>query len=244
LLIKFLYLIILVIAAVLISQPGRLDAEFYEYVDDNDVKNFTDDESLIPAGQTQKAKVHKEKYDHLKEEQRQRLIQKEEQEIEQINQRIRKDLETYRKKEALEKQKQEEMARQKRLAALKTPVEIRANKILVPVTINYAGQQTTVTLLLDTGASITTVNQFVAEQLNITGGEKSAAVVAGGGILRTKRVSVQKISVGPKSISPHQIMVFEELKASRGYQGLLGQDFLKQFRYTIDYAEEIIHWLE
>jgi predicted aspartyl protease len=232
------------LSAALLLLPPTLRGEFYEYIDKNGVKIFTDDSSLIPDIQQDKTKIHKERYDHLDEEQKNELILHEQEEIDKQKKKTRASLEKFEQQEKIERQQQEDIKRQKYLEALNTPITISQNKILVPVTIGYANREITRVLLLDTGASITSVNQSVAEQLNINTGKSSAVMVAGGGILKTKLVDVKYIKVGPKTLKNPRIMVLEQKGAPLSFHGLLGQNFLSRFHFTIDYANSLIRWKE
>jgi len=118
------------------------------------------------------------------------------------------------------------------------------NQVLVPVTLKNRGKIIRLILLLDTGASITTISETAAQALEITKKEASAAQVAGGGIIRTWRAQVDEMQVGPKSMGPKTIMILPGSGGSPHYQGLLGQDFLGRFRYTLDQAQQIIQWAE
>ena len=225
----------------LLLHAWPLWAEYYEYVDENGVRIFTDDQSQIPAG---KATVHRERFDHLDEDERTLRIREEQEAAERLNQKVREKLEAYDLKETAEREKKAAADRQKRLARLKTPVVISRRQVLVPVTLEKYGRSTTVTMLLDTGASITTVNESVAQALDITEGRRSAAIVAGGGILRTRLVVLDALTVGPKTMKAKRIMVFPDKGPELGYQGLLGLDFLQNFGFTIDYGQQIIQWAE
>ncbi len=99
-------------------------------------------------------------------------------------------------------------------------------------------------MLLDTGASITTIDESVVEQLGTSGGKTSAIIVAGGGIHKTKLVTVHQMKVGPKLVKNPEIMVLKQNTGFLGFQGLLGQDFLRQFSFTIDYGNNVIRWGE
>lgn len=243
LLIAFIFLIALVL---FFQKPGW--SEFYEYIDENGVKIFTDDQSKIPNNQPNKIKTHKERFDHLDEAEKQRLIREEKQRINQINLQIQKELEEYRKKELAAQQeaeeKQRELDRIKQEAAMQTPVLIANNQIFVPVRFTFSGNQVETLLLLDTGASITTMNESVGDQLEISGGKKAAAIVAGGGLVRTATYVIDEIQVGTKTLLNHEVMVFKQKGPERQFEGLLGQDFLGHFRYTIDYNKKVIQWLE
>ena len=233
-----------VMTLLLFTHPDILHCKYYEYIDENGVKTFTDDESLIPEDQREATKIHKERYDDLDKNQKREMIEKEQEEIDRLNRETKAIIDRIEGEEEEERLRQLEIEKQKRQAALRTPVTLTRNRILIPVTFKYYGRETTVTMLLDTGASITSVNQFVAEQLDITSGERSAARVAGGGILMTKTVDVDLIKVGPKALKRHKIMVFEHKGPREESQGLLGQDFLQKFGYTIDYDESVIVWDE
>jgi hypothetical protein len=228
----------------LLLHPAALKSEFYEYIDENGVKSYTDDQSLIPENQREDIKTHKEKYDHLSEEQKAVQVEKEQKEIKKLQEKTQADLDRFEQQKEADRKKQQKIERQKRLDALKTPIIISRNKILLPVSIKYSNKEITVPLLLDTGSTVTSVNQFVAEQLNINTGESSAVMVAGGGIIRTKRVKVQHIKIGPKILKAHKIMILNHNGNATNHQGLLGQDFLQRFRYTIDYANSVILWEE
>ncbi len=230
--------------ALLLLVPAPLRSEFYEYTDKNGVKIFTDDQSLIPGFQEDKTKIHKERYDHLDEEQKNKMSGHEQEEIEKLKKKTRDSLERFQRKDEVERSKLQEIKRLKQLADMETPIVISRNRILVPVTIKYSNKEITKVLLLDTGASITTVNQSVADQLNINTGKSSAVRVAGGGILKTKIVKVQQIKVGPKIVNAPEIMVLEQKGAPLDFQGLLGQNFLQLFSFTIDYENRVIRWKE
>ena len=121
-------------------------------------------------------------------------------------------------------------------------MRISRNRILVPVTIGYSDREVTTELLLDTGASITVIHSSVAEHLEINTGKGSAVRVAGGGFLRTKIVEIEYIQVGPKIYKGPMIMVLNNKGPATEYHGLLGQDFLSHFNYTIDYSKNRIVW--
>ena len=63
-----------------------------------------------------------------------------------------------------------------------TKVKIRGNTVLVPVTLAYGGYEVNVHLVLDTGASKTTISTEIAEQLNLdrAGQKKRGCRLPGG----------------------------------------------------------------
>jgi len=219
--------------------PSPLRCEFYEYIDKNGVKIFTDDLSSIPDSDVQqgKTKAHKERYDHLDEKQKNELIQKEQNEIEKLQKETRDTLKKY-------EQQKKENEKRKRLEALKTPFIMSNGRIIVPVTIRSSGREVTVKMVLDTGAEMTCMYISVANQLNITTGTGSAIRTAGGILVKTVLVDVQKIKVGPKTLKYPNLMVLFQEDSPMGVKGLLGQDFLQQFNYSIDYDKKVLRWKE
>ncbi len=212
-------------------------AGFYEYTDDQGVKCYTDDESRIP--QKDGVVVHKEKYDDLDEKQRQLMLEKERREIEEHRQETRQWLDYYKSKE---QRRQAAEIEKQRLENRYTPVAIGHNQILVPVTFGYNGRKVQVPMILDTGAAVTALHGSVSSEIQVPAGRQGVARVAGGGIIKTRIVTVDYIQVGPKRLTNPTIMVLPEQGGRQHHAGLLGQDFLGQFSYTIDYARRAIRW--
>ena len=74
---------------------------------------------------------------------------------------------------------------------------IKGNHVLVPVTLGYGSRKTQVLLLLDTGASITTLHQQVAEQLNINKMQSVMLTLAGGQKIESAVAKLNYVRVGP-----------------------------------------------
>ena len=219
--------------------PHYSASEFYQYINKDGVKCYTDDPTLISEIEAKKITIHKDKYDGLDEEEKKILKDKERQEVLKLKQKTQESLDSYRKNERIKDAKE---ARERRLRKITTPVIISRNRILVPVTIGYSGREVKTVLLLDTGASITLIYDSVAEQLEINTGRRSAARVASGSIVKTKIVEIEYIKVGPKTYKSPTIMVLKRKGRAGNVQGLLGQDFLSHFGYTIDYYNSLIVW--
>jgi hypothetical protein len=129
-LVSFFFIVNLIIAPV-------LRCEYYEYIDKNGVKCFTDDNSRIPPKQNKKIRVHKEKYDDMTDEEKAEKIKADQESLKEI----RSKQEEYSKKYKAEQEKIEkeesEAAKKKAIEKQRTPVKIFNNQILVPVTIGY-----------------------------------------------------------------------------------------------------------
>jgi len=112
-------------------------------------------------------------------------------------------------------------------------LEKRGNQYLVNLTVN---RQDGVKLLIDTGASITTLSRSSFDSLTTNGDveeiDRRVFRTAGGVVMGTV-YSVPELSLGPYLIRNTQIAVID-FDVSRGFDGLLGMNVLGQFRFQID----------
>jgi tetratricopeptide (TPR) repeat protein len=123
-----------------------------------------------------------------------------------------------------------------------TPVVIAGNQVLVPVTFSYRGRSTRATLLLDTGASITSISGDMAAQLGVEPADTNPtlALVADGRTVRAHWFAADSLAVGPKAISPLRVGIMPGNLP--GVDGLLGMDFLKNVRYQVNFNRNVIEW--
>ncbi len=125
-----------------------------------------------------------------------------------------------------------------------TKVQIRGNSVLVPVTLVYGGREAEVNLLLDTGASTTTIHTGVAEQLSIDLGRarKARVQVVGGEVLEARVVSLDRLTVGSHTRRNVNVVVVPHKGPAARYDGLLGMDVLRGLKYRVDFKKQVILW--
>ena len=123
-----------------------------------------------------------------------------------------------------------------------TPVAIAGNQVLVPVTLSYRGRSADATLLLDTGASVTGISGRLAEQLGVETADTlpGMATVADGRSVHARWFCVDSLGVGARSLANLRVGILPGSIA--GVDGLLGMDFLKNFRYQVNFSRSAIEW--
>ena len=238
-------LVMCLVFLVSVISPSFVHSEFYEYTDERGVKHFTDDPARIPETRSRKVRVHRETTDGLSDEEKAARLKAEQEELEASRLKQQEDMKQREERQKTEEeQKQAELEKQKKLQALKTPVVLEGNQILVPVTLVNGEKSVTAIMLLDTGASVTNINNTLASQLEINGGKRGRVRVANGSMAKTLQTIIHSMSVGPKTVKSPLIMVIDAKGPKMRFDGLLGQDFLKNFEYTIDYKSRHIIWKE
>jgi hypothetical protein len=127
-------------------------------------------------------------------------------------------------------------------ASLTTDVRIRVvddYMIVVPVTINGSGPYD---LLLDTGSSLTMLDQKLADELALRrGGEitilrpRSSMIAA---VVYAESLSIADATVAGKDLA---LLIDPAPRGlPRGVRGILGEDFLQRFDVLIDYEHRIL----
>jgi len=125
-----------------------------------------------------------------------------------------------------------------------TKVKIRGNTVLVPVTLSCGGYETDVHLVLDTGASRTTITTDIADQLavNLSRERKARVQVVGGAVIDARLVRMNSLTVGPHTKRNWDVFVVPHNGPAPGYDGLLGMDVLRGLKYRVDFKKQLIIW--
>jgi hypothetical protein len=123
----------------------------------------------------------------------------------------------------------------------RTRVLIEGNRILVPVRLGYRNREVQTLLLLDTGATQTTIYRSV-DQLNFWETRPSIAMVADGRTVASDTGTLEYIGVGPHKLSNFDVSVIDFHGNVELPKGLLGMNFLREVRYDIDFDNQTINW--
>ena len=115
--------------------------------------------------------------------------------------------------------------------------------VLVEVRVNDVGP---FTFLVDTGASRSIVADDLARELQAPVVARSEVVTSVGSEMRLV-VRLASVSIAPTRVSDVLAPVVHASQLSKlgpGVRGLLGQDFLSAFNYTLDYRRSRLTWDE
>lgn len=226
-----------------LNYPFLLRAEFYRYVDKEGRTFYVDDLGKVPPEYRDQINVYKEKYDDLPADQRKTELEADrqrqyERELEQQRQ-LELELQQAAEREAAERKLEEQRAGQKKL---QTPIRIEGNRIFVPVTLGNNGVEVEALLLLDTGASQTVVHREVAVQLNIVALKKGLSQVAGGRQIYTELGAIDYLKIGPHTLKNATILIINHEGPPVNFKGMLGMNFLKNFKYELNFEKQLILW--
>jgi hypothetical protein len=121
----------------------------------------------------------------------------------------------------------------------RTAVRVLNNQIWVPVTISHKGRAVSTWLLLDTGATNTSISPALARRLGVQTAETTGGL-ADGSMVQTAHVVVDHVTVGPKAKRYVNVQIMP--RSGDEETGLLGMNFLGDFPHIIEARAGTIRW--
>jgi predicted aspartyl protease len=114
---------------------------------------------------------------------------------------------------------------------------VRESLVVIPVYLNGRGPYR---FLLDTGATHSILSGSLAGELNVPAG-KSGFLITAGGNVAVSVVTIETIQIGSLRINQAQIAVTRaDLLHELHLDGIIGADYLKQFKISIDYTHRLL----
>ena len=123
-----------------------------------------------------------------------------------------------------------------------TPVLIRNDRVYVQATIGYGILETEVLLVLDTGASVTTLFRPAVEPIFMRGLDRTTGTTASGQVVHVELATLDYIHVGPHRKERLRTGIVDVEGGPPSYDGLLGMDFLRGLDFNVDFEREMIVW--
>jgi hypothetical protein len=124
-----------------------------------------------------------------------------------------------------------------------TKISIVNNVIIVPVVFRNKGRKVKAKMILDTGASVTTMYANLASQLHLNKNKltRAMSINANGVPSDSLLTKVDHIEVDNKILANSEVVVIPS-HSNIGADGLLGNSFLRFFNFTIDYEKQLLRW--
>lgn len=125
-----------------------------------------------------------------------------------------------------------------------TNISIHNNQIIVPVVLKHRGKRVKARMILDTGASVTTLYSGLASNLRLNSNKKKKrvkSISANGAKTDTQLTKVDYIEIDGKILANAEVILMPS-QSNIGADGLLGNSFLRFFNFTIDYEHQLLKW--
>ncbi len=97
-----------------------------------------------------------------------------------------------------------------------------------------------VNLILDTGATITSLNKSIAKEIQYKTIKENINTNTAAGLAKAKLVQINKISLGNTYLNDFKVTI-SKIDISKKFDGLLGMNFLKKFKFYIDQENAILY---
>jgi hypothetical protein len=129
-------------------------------------------------------------------------------------------------------------------SALRIPFELADNLIYVRTRVNNSAP---LWFILDTGASVSILNERVAKEMGLRAGRRESGTGTGGaievGMIDGVSLSMPGVTVTDQTVGAFPMDAFAPV-AGRSVGGVLGYDFIKEFVLEIDYAASALNLYE
>jgi clan AA aspartic protease (TIGR02281 family) len=115
------------------------------------------------------------------------------------------------------------------------PLEKYGQHYIINATIN----NTAIKLMIDTGASVSVINQSLKNNFTHTSINKNIQVSTAAGIAKNHLVKVDNFSIDDIVINEYKLMI-SHIEISKNFDGLLGMNFLSKFKFFIDQENSVL----
>ena len=123
-----------------------------------------------------------------------------------------------------------------------TPIFIQRDRVFVPVLLGYGILETEALLVLDTGASVTTLYRDTVDRLFMRGLDRTIGRTASGASIPVELATLDFIQVGPHRKERLRVGIVDPTGPAPKYDGMLGMDFLGGIDFNIDFQREVLVW--